>query len=78
MPATSHLEPSPSPPPLLPTAEEKPTVDLYPTAGTALGYGRSATYSAAARGEIPGLIRIGGKYRVATAELRRFLGLDRS
>ena len=60
----------------LPTAEEQPTVDLWPAAGQALGLSRSATYSAALKGEIPGLIRVGGRYRVATAALRRTLCLD--
>lgn len=60
----------------LPQPTEQPTVDLWPTAGRALGLGRSATYDAAGRGEIPGLLRIGAKYRVATATLRRTLGLD--
>lgn len=60
----------------LPRAEDEPTVDLWPTAGRALGLGRTATYAAARAGEIPGLMRIGALYRVATAELRRALGLD--
>jgi hypothetical protein len=62
---------------MLPKAEEKPTVTLWPIAGQALGLGRSATYGAAARGQIPGLIRIGKRWVVSTAELRRTLGLDR-
>src|SRR5438552_13534102 len=61
---------------LLPRAEQEPTVALWPTAGRALGLSRSSTYAAARRGQVPGLIRIGGRYRVATAELRRALGLD--
>ncbi len=52
------------------------TVPLWPTAGQALGLGRNATYKAANRGEIPGLFRIGDKYGVATAPLRRVLGLE--
>lgn len=63
-------------PTALPQPTEQPTVDLWPTAGRALGLGRSATYDAAGRGEIPGLLRIGHSYRVATATLRRTLGLD--
>lgn len=61
---------------MLPNPETQPTVDLWPDAGTALGLSRTTTYSAALRGEIPGLIRIGGRYRVATAALRRALALD--
>lgn len=61
---------------LLPDPETTPTVPLWPDAGRALGLGRSSTYDAADRGEIPGLIRIGRKYVVATAALRRALHLD--
>ncbi len=61
---------------MLPRPEESPTVDLWPDAGEALGFGRTFTYEAAKRGDIPGLLRIGNRYRVATAELRRALGLD--
>jgi hypothetical protein len=60
----------------LPTPDEQPTVPLWPTAAQALGLERSAAYAAAARGEIPGLLRIGRRYRVATATLRSTLGLD--
>jgi hypothetical protein len=52
------------------------TVPLWPTAGQALGLGRNAAYKAAAKGEIPGVYRIGDKIRVATAPLRRALGLE--
>jgi hypothetical protein len=60
----------------LPLPEDQPTVPLWPVAGQALGLGRSATYAAATRGDMPGLMRIGGKYVVATAALRRALHLD--
>src|SRR5438876_11720845 len=63
-------------PHLLPRAEEQPTVELWPTAGHALGVSRSTIYQAARRGQVPGLLRVGGRYRVAVAELRRALGLD--
>lgn len=61
---------------VLPAAEEQPTVALWPTAGRALGLSRSSTYAAAQRGEVPGLLRVGGRYLVATAALRRALALD--
>jgi hypothetical protein len=64
------------PAPSLPDPEAQPIVELWPTAARALGLGRSAAYEAAARGEIPGLLRIGRKYGVATAALRRALYLD--
>ena len=50
---------------------------LWPDVGQALGLGRSATYAAAQRGQIPTL-RIGGKVLVPTACLRRMLQLDRA
>jgi len=60
----------------LPTPEEEPTVELWPTAGRALGIGRCLTYELAGRNEFPGLIRMGSKYRVSTAALRKYLGMD--
>lgn len=59
----------------LPTAEEQPTMTLWPKTGTALGISRSATYGGAARGEIP-TIRVGARILVPTAALRRMLQLD--
>lgn len=44
-------------------------------AGRALGLGRSASYEAVARGEIPSL-RVRGRIVVPTAALRRMLMLD--
>jgi hypothetical protein len=61
---------------VLPDPEDQPTIPLWPDAGEALGLRRSATYDAANRGEIPGLLKIGGRRVVATAVLRRSLGLD--
>jgi hypothetical protein len=60
----------------LPDPEVQPTIDLWPTTGRAMGLSRGATYEAASRGQIPGLLRIGGRYRVATATLRTALGLE--
>jgi hypothetical protein len=59
----------------IPNAETHPTVPLWPTTGKALGLGRSATYAAARRGEIP-VIRLGGRVVVPTAALRRMVQLD--
>ena len=59
----------------LPTAAERPTVPLWPMTGRAFGLGRSATYAAAARGEIP-VLRVGGRLIVPTAAVRRMLQLD--
>lgn len=60
---------------MLPQAEDQPTVLLWPDAGKALNLSRSATYDAAARGDIP-TVRIGRAIRVPTAALRRMLALD--
>jgi hypothetical protein len=53
----------------------KLTVPPWPTTGRALNLGRSATYDAIARGEIP-TIAIGRKRPVPTAWLRQKLGLE--
>lgn len=61
--------------PQIPRADERPTIRLWPEAGQALGLGRSATYDAAERGQIP-TIRLGRRIVVPTARLRQMLGLD--
>jgi hypothetical protein len=61
----------------IPDPLERPTLDLWPETGTVLGLSRSATYAAAARGDIP-TIRFGRRILVSTAQLRRLLGLDPS
>lgn len=53
----------------------KLTVPLWPTAGKALGLSRSATYEAAARGQIP-TCDVGRRKPVPTAPLRRMLGIE--
>jgi hypothetical protein len=55
--------------------EDQPTVPLWPDTGKALNLSRSATYDAAARGDIP-VLRIGRVLRVPTSRLRAMLGLD--
>jgi excisionase family DNA binding protein len=45
------------------------------SAGKILGIGRTASYQAAARGEIP-TIRIGGKLRVPKQALEKLLDID--
>lgn len=59
---------------MLPDPYEVPAVALWPDAGQLLGLGRSATYEAARRGEIPTL-RFGRAVRVPTAALHQLLGL---
>ncbi len=52
------------------------TVDVWPTAGRALGLGKNAAYAAAKAGQIPGVTKIGGRYVVPAAKLRRLLGIE--
>jgi len=58
----------------VPTAEQSPTVSVE-KAGAACGLGRSASYEAARRGDLP-TIRFGRRIVVPTAALRRLLQLD--
>ena len=57
---------------ILEDIRRKPTVKLWPHAGRALGFGRGATYAAAARNEID-VIRIGRSVRAVSASLRKRL-----
>jgi excisionase family DNA binding protein len=58
----------------IPRAEDQPVMSVE-EAGRELGLGRSASYEAVRRGEIPSL-RLGKRRVVPTAALRRLLGLD--
>lgn len=61
---------------MLPDAEERPTLPLWPDVGKILGLGRTATYEAAKNGLIP-TIRLGPRSLVVpTAKLRALLGLE--
>lgn len=60
--------------PVLPLAEDEPTLTVERTAKV-LGIGRSSAYAAITRGEIPS-IRLGSRVVVPTAALHRMLGLD--
>ena len=62
-------------PVVIPLAEERPTLPLWPDTGRALDLSRSSTYEAARRGEIP-TIRFGRRLVVPTVALRRMLALD--
>ncbi|MEV4251978.1 helix-turn-helix domain-containing protein [Spirillospora sp. NPDC049652] len=58
---------------------ELPTVVSLTTAGRALGLSRSYAYELARRGTFPcRILRIGGCYRVPTAELLVTLGAEGS
>jgi hypothetical protein len=59
----------------VPTADEQPVMPLWPDAGECLTLGRTATYDAAKRGDIP-TIAIGKRRVVPTDKLRALLGLD--
>lgn len=51
-------------------------IDL-PTAGRALGIGRTKAHELARRGEFPvRVLRLGNSYRVPTAEVLRALGIE--
>ena len=52
------------------------TVPLWPTAGRAVGAGRTVTYALAKRGDFPvKVLQLGSSYRVVTADLMRLLGI---
>ena len=50
------------------------SVALWPTAAKALSLGRNAAYEAVRRGDIPS-VRIGRRYVIPTASLRKMLGI---
>jgi hypothetical protein len=53
-----------------------PTVDL-PLSNRALGISKGHGYALAKRGEYPvRLLKLGGSYRVVTADLRELLGIS--
>jgi len=60
---------------VLPSPEAIPFLELWPTTGQLLHLGRSATFAAAARGEIPTL-KLGRRLVVPTAALRRLAQID--
>jgi len=73
MPAPTQLQA-----PAIPTVEESPTVGLE-VAGPILGIRLTKAYALAKDGQLADgvpVIRVGVKYRVPTASLRRVLGLD--
>lgn len=57
----------------VPDPEQQPVMSV-PEAGGHVGLGRSSSYAAADRGEIP-TIRLGRKMVVPTAQFRALLGL---
>jgi excisionase family DNA binding protein len=60
---------------IVPTAHQRPTMNLWPEVGEILGLSKASVYAAAASGEIP-TIRVGRRILVPTAALRRLLSLD--
>src|SRR6266542_482393 len=62
---------------IIPDPAAHPTVPVWPVVGMAFGKKRSAILELARQGKLPvRVFRIGGSYRVATAELLRVLGQD--
>jgi len=59
----------------VPTAAERPTLNVWPETGQILGLSKASTYLAVQTGEIP-VIRVGRRLLVPTAALRRMLSLD--
>jgi hypothetical protein len=61
---------------ILPTAAERPLTPVI-EAGSWLGLGRTTSYTLATSGRFPvEVLRVGGRYMVRTADLRRYLHLD--
>jgi hypothetical protein len=62
----------------IPTAEQQPTVPLWPTAAEAIGIkSRATAYRAAHADQLPfRTLQAGVRLVVPTVELRRALGLD--
>jgi hypothetical protein len=61
----------------IPDPVEHPTIPVWPIVGMAFGKKRSAILELARQGKLPvRVLRIGGSYRVATAELLGVLGQD--
>ena len=60
----------------MPSAAEKPLLSVL-EAGVALRLGRSTSYALATSGRFPvEVLKVGGRYMVRTADLRRYLHLD--
>ncbi len=59
----------------VPTAEERPTLGVWPETGQILGLSKASVYEAVKTGDIPS-IKIGRRLLVPTAALRRMLALD--
>jgi len=53
----------------------RPTVEVWPTAGKALGVSRTSAYAAAASGDIK-VIKVGALLRVPSAWLKAQLGWE--
>jgi predicted DNA-binding transcriptional regulator AlpA len=60
----------------LPDPRERPVVELWPTAGQALGLSRPTTYRLAASGAFPvPARRIGSRWKVVTQDLLDWLSI---
>jgi hypothetical protein len=59
----------------IPDPSKRPFMSLWPETGRMLGLGRSSTFEAARRGEIP-TVKFGARLVVPTAALRRLAQID--
>lgn len=59
----------------IPAPDVQPWMTVPEAGAAAFGLGRTASYAAAGRGDLP-TIRVGRKLVVPVAPLRRLLGLD--
>jgi excisionase family DNA binding protein len=60
---------------MLPDPAERPTLEVWPETAQILGISRQLAYDGVRDGSIPAF-KIGSRWLVKTAELRRKLGLD--
>ncbi len=59
----------------VPDPLERPVLEVWPETGRILGLSRASTYAGVASGDIPA-IRVGRRWLVPTAALRKLLGFD--
>jgi hypothetical protein len=60
----------------VPDPEVEPILPLWPDSARPLDIGRARAYEMARQGTFPvEVMKIGGKWKVRTVDLRRFLGL---
>jgi hypothetical protein len=61
----------------IPTVTEAPTMPMWPNVATLFGLHRARAYTLAKYGDFPvRCFQVGSRWRCATADVRRALGLD--